>query len=238
MNNKNNHNTYQLKYYENHYKRNMQPGETPYILQHINYIIKCADLKLSHSILEIGAGLGRCSLPLLKRGYKLTCVDISHKMLEELKAKAKNSALRTIAIDITEASFDEKFDRIIGFFTLHHIHDIEGCLRGIAKVAKPGAVIAFCEPIAYNFLYYLQIAFTKNMTWEGEKGIINMRKGYMFAAMKKVGFCDLNCVSYGFFPPLIANTTWGGKIEHLMEKVRIFRWAHAFQIFVCRMPDR
>ena len=56
-------------------------------------------------------------------------------------------------------------------------------------------MVAFCEPVAYNFLYYLQIIFTKDMTWKGEKGIINMRKSYVFAAMKKAGLCDFNCVA-------------------------------------------
>ena len=138
MANKNSHNDYQLEYYENHFKRNMQPSESPYIFQHVKRMIQCADLQPSHHILEIGAGLGRCSLPLLARGYKLTCLDISHKMLEDLKAKAARPALRTAAVDITEAGryFDEKFDRVIGFFTLHHMHDIEGCFHGISGVGR------------------------------------------------------------------------------------------------------
>ena len=235
----NNHNLYQLEYYEKHYKPNMQPAETPYILQHIDRIIKFANLKISHTILEVGAGLGRCSFPLLARGYNLTCIDISNKMLESLRDNAKDSVLlRTAVIDITEAKayFHEKFDRIIGFFTLHHIHDIEACFRSIAKLAKPGAVIAFCEPIAYNPLFYLQIAFTKNMTWKGDKGIMNMRKGYVFSAMEKAEFSNMRCISYGFFPSFITNTVSGKKIESILEKTRIFCWAHAFQIFVCQMP--
>ena len=102
-------------------------------------------------------------------------------------------------------------------------------------------MVAFCEPVAYNFLYYLQIIFTKDMTWKGEKGIINMRKSYVFAAMKKAGLCDFNCVAYGFFPPFITNTSWGDKIEQMMEKVGIFGWGgdllFRFLYAGCRIDD-
>jgi len=158
-------------------------------------------------------------------------------MLDGIQANAKGAALRTHAMDVVDAGahFGREFDRIIGFFTLHHMYDVKGCFRGLVQVAKPGAVIAFCEPIAYNPLYYLQIAFTKNMTWEAEKGILNMRKAYVLPAMEEAGLVDLQCVPYGFFPPFIANTGWGRKIENAMEKARIFRWAHAFQAFVGRV---
>ncbi|MEI8175256.1 MAG: class I SAM-dependent methyltransferase [Candidatus Omnitrophota bacterium] len=232
------HNAYQLAYYENQYKPNMQPTETPYILRHIDKMIRYANLEKTHAILEVGAGLGRCSLPLLARGYKLTCIDISHKMLEALKMKTDGYDVRVRTMDIAAADMQlaDKFDRIIGFFTLHHVHDIAACFRNLAQIAKPGAVIAFCEPRAYNPLFYVQIAVTKNMTWKGDKGIVNMRPSYVLSAMEKAGFCDLRSISYGFFPSFLTNTTPGEKIEDALEKIPALRWAHAFQIFLCRMP--
>jgi len=232
------HNAYQIRYYESQYKPNMQPAITAYILRHVNRMIEHAKLDTTHQILEVGAGLGRCSMPLLAMGFKLTCIDISQKMLGSILKHSPNLPVHTAGIDVEEAGnyFHEKFDRIIGFFTLHHLKDLEACFRGMASVAAPGAVIAFCEPVAYNPLYYLQIAFTKGMTWKGDGGIINMRAGYVLPVMRRAGLCNARCVSYGFFPPFITNTVFGSIIEDKLERIHLFRWAHAFQVFVAQMP--
>lgn len=230
------HNDYQISYYDTLEKPNMQPSWTPYIFRHIDQMIRHASLKRFHNILEVGAGLGRFSLPLLSRGYALTCLDLSKQMLDRLSAQAKGAPLKTVAMDIADAenSFQKEFDRIIGFFTLHHVHDLETCFRKIYRIAAPGGLVAFCEPVGYNPLYYIQMAITKKMTWKGDRGIIQMRAGRVLPAMERAGFRETQCISYGFFPPFLTNKTAGRWLEDLMEKANVFRWAHAFQLFIGR----
>jgi 2-polyprenyl-3-methyl-5-hydroxy-6-metoxy-1,4-benzoquinol methylase len=43
--------------------------------------------ELGAEILDIGAGTGRLSIPLLQRGYSVSAVDASTKMLDVLKRK-------------------------------------------------------------------------------------------------------------------------------------------------------
>lgn len=61
-------------------------------------------------ILELGCGAGRISLPLAEKGYKITALDYSEKMIDELKLKSTNlSNLIPVVGDMKDFSFDKKF---------------------------------------------------------------------------------------------------------------------------------
>ena len=61
-------------------------------------------------ILELGCGSGRITIPLAEHGYDITAVDVSDKMLSDLKQKSKH--LHNISIvqaDMTDFSLEKKF---------------------------------------------------------------------------------------------------------------------------------
>jgi SAM-dependent methyltransferase len=70
---------------------------------------------MNNPILELMSGTGRVSIPLLKEGRKLVCVDYSAGMLEELKAKVegKDYNVRIVKEDITNMFLGEKFKMIL-----------------------------------------------------------------------------------------------------------------------------
>jgi SAM-dependent methyltransferase len=59
------------------------------------------------SILELGAGAGRITHPLVERGYRVVAVDDSRGMLERIKGA------RTVHGSIEELSLDERFDAVL-----------------------------------------------------------------------------------------------------------------------------
>ena len=130
-----------------------------------------------------------------------------------------------------------EFDRAIGFFTLHHMHDLHVAFRGVASVLRPGARIAFCEPNPYNPLYYIQIIFTPKMTWRGDSGIIDMRQPVVFPALEAAGFRHLRCETFGFFPPFVANLRGAGSVEGLLERIAPLRPALPFKIFSASLAE-
>ncbi len=71
--------------------------------------------KVNGKVLELTSGTGRISIPLLKAGINLTCVDFSERMLAYLKKKIRENGLKSPIhkMDITELALNEKYDLII-----------------------------------------------------------------------------------------------------------------------------
>lgn len=235
------HNELQRNYYENALnKPAMQVVHSTYVLRHVKRVINAVGLCPGQRILEVGAGLGKFSIPLAHNGLLLTCLDISPVMLERLADTAlkQGVAIETVACDIADAPthLSPVFDGAVGFFTLHHMHDLALVFRGLQSVLLPGAKVAFCEPVAYNALYYLQVAMMSGMRWQAEKGIVNMRRSVVEAAMKAAGLMPISHHSYGFFPPVVTNRRWGACLEDRLGQLALLKPLHAFQIFCAENP--
>jgi len=66
-------------------------------------------------ILELMCGTGRVSIPLLKAGRKMTCVDYSKGMLDSFRKKINNEdySVDLVEMDVTNLKLDKKFGLII-----------------------------------------------------------------------------------------------------------------------------
>ncbi len=227
------HNRYQRRYYESQFKPNMQPSGSPYVLRQVDRVVAEGGLTADRPLLEVGAGLGRHTLPLLDRGFAVTALDLSPVMLEELAERAAGRPLTTVACDLARAAeaVTDRFSQAVGFFTLHHMHDLELIFRGLAGVLEPGARVIFCEPNAYNPLFYLQMLMTPGMTWQGDGGTIRMRRGPVLGAMARAGFAELSLSRFGLFPPFLANRPAGGHWEDRLQRLPLPPPAPAFTLF-------
>ena len=112
------------------------------------------------------------------------------------------------------------FDAVVGFFALHHMHDIPGCLASMARLLRPGGHLALLEPNAYNPLYYLQIACSPDMSWAGDRGVAGMRAGRLRRVLADAGLDDVRVERFGFFPPAITNRPRGPALERFLERIR------------------
>jgi len=72
------------------------------------------NLKTSDStVLDLACGTGRLSIPLQKKGFKVTGLDISSNMLEYAKSKSNQLPINYIQGDIRNFQLNKKFDLII-----------------------------------------------------------------------------------------------------------------------------
>jgi SAM-dependent methyltransferase len=81
--------------------------------------------KSSGEILELMAGTGRVSLPLIQAGVQLTCVDNSAEMLAGLQDKLEQQHLsaRIHKMDVRELALHKQFDQIIiPFHSFSELH--------------------------------------------------------------------------------------------------------------------
>jgi SAM-dependent methyltransferase len=102
--------------------------------------------------LDIGAGSGFQSIPLAQLGYEVTAVDLSEKLLGELRANAAGLPITTRRDDILRCIVEMEpsaFDACVCMGdTLTHLGsfgDVQRLLRDVHRVSKPGArfVVAF-----------------------------------------------------------------------------------------------
>lgn len=232
------HNQKQRKYFDSIERPRLALRDTRYVQAHLERMFQGANLAPSQRILEIGAGLGKFTLPLVQRGLSVVANDLSPVLLERLQAATSNriATLCSDVMDIAENS-DDYFDRIIGFFVLHHLLDFESVFASLTKVMAPGGRIAFCEPVAWNPLYYAQIFFTAGMDFAGEPSLASMRPAIILPAMRAAGFIETNACGYGYFPPIIKNTWTGDQIEQWLGDRRWVPFPHAFQLFTATFPS-
>ena len=69
--------------------------------------------QVSGEILELMSGTGRVSVPLIKAGVRLTCVDSSPEMLEILRRKLEAAGLEADVhlADVRELDLGKKFEK-------------------------------------------------------------------------------------------------------------------------------
>ena len=218
------HNQEQRAYFEKTTKATMVPTRSPYLNRHIDQVLQFAPQKPGMRILEVGCGMGRYTLLLWERGYAVEGLDLSPVLLQRLRdydGGQHDQPLYCADILSPPDELHQSFDIVMGFFTLHHLHDLKACFAAMASLLRPGGQILFLEPNAFNPLYYIQILLTPRMTWKGEGGIVRMRPDILFPALQNAGFRSIRFHHFGFFPPFITNLPGGVRLESLMEKLPI-----------------
>jgi SAM-dependent methyltransferase len=230
------HNTTQREYFASHVKPTMVPRDTPYVRRQIDEVLAAIGHTPDMRILEIGCGMGRYTIPMARRGVAVEGLDLTPELLERFRAFEGGEQVPLHCTDIVEApaSLHGAFDAVIGFFTLHHLHDLEASFAAVAKLLKPNGRVAFLEPNPYNALYYFQITLSPGMTWKGDKGILQMRRGLISRAMRRGGLELTGVKRFGFFPPFLANRGPAQKIERAIESARVLGPVLPFQLFVAR----
>jgi ubiquinone/menaquinone biosynthesis C-methylase UbiE len=89
-------------------------------------------------ILEVGAGTGRITSPLLQRGANVVGIDLSRAMLRRLRAKqpaARLAMANAVQLPFAAGQFD-------GLMTIHVLHLVgrwREALREFRRVLRPGA---------------------------------------------------------------------------------------------------
>ncbi len=112
------------------------------------------------TILELGAGSGRVTLPLARDGHHVVAIDQSNAMLTKLRARCadlppavaarievKAGDLRTFSVPATQGAGSRKFDLIFAAFNvLEHLYtrvELNACLQRVAEHLTPTGRFVF-----------------------------------------------------------------------------------------------
>jgi ubiquinone/menaquinone biosynthesis C-methylase UbiE len=94
----------------------------------------------AEAVLELGVGTGRVAVPLSERGYAITGIDVSERMLAVLDAKS--SAVEAQVADATDLPFgDASFDAVLAVDFFHLISEWRRAVDEAVRVLRPGGTI-------------------------------------------------------------------------------------------------
>lgn len=115
-----------------------------------DFIEKELGFNKKRTVLDIGCGIGRHSVELAKRGYRVTGIDLSENMLAKAKAKAETSGVKVkfLRRDARAFTFKTKFDLAVmlceGAFPLMETDEMNfRILKNAASALKKGGKFIF-----------------------------------------------------------------------------------------------
>ena len=127
-------------------KSEVEKYSTPKI-KRVEFLIK-RFLKPNSKILEVGCASGGICIPLAKKGFDVTGIDFSEKMIEkakENKRKYKIKNLKLKLLDVRELKEKNKYDHVLGLFNLltytNKEEDRKKMLKNMITALKPKGVL-------------------------------------------------------------------------------------------------
>jgi 2-polyprenyl-3-methyl-5-hydroxy-6-metoxy-1,4-benzoquinol methylase len=100
--------------------------------------------------LDLGCGTGVVALALARRGFEVVGVDHSPEMLALARQKVAGAGLQAELEtgDVRSLRFgDREFDCITIQGLLHHLEELDPCLREATRVLRPGGFLYVSEPM-------------------------------------------------------------------------------------------
>ena len=108
------------------------------------FVADALGLKPGASVLDLCCGNGRHSIQLAKRGLRVTGLDLNPEYLELANnaAKASQLTIETVAADMREIPFEDKFDAIVNMYSSFGYLESEAedlkVLESAARALKAG----------------------------------------------------------------------------------------------------
>jgi ubiquinone/menaquinone biosynthesis C-methylase UbiE len=105
-----------------------------------DFILALVQATPETAFLEPGVGTGLNVLPLVKRGYAVTGIDVSQAMLNQFRQKLPRipANLRLIHADASQLPFaDSSFDVVLTVHMLHTVSSLKTFMDELDRVLKP-----------------------------------------------------------------------------------------------------
>jgi 2-polyprenyl-3-methyl-5-hydroxy-6-metoxy-1,4-benzoquinol methylase len=109
-------------------------------------LLRRVKLEKAMQVMDFGAGTGLITSQIVPHVQKVTAVDVSPAMLEQLLTKHDlKGKVETRCQDITRKPLGRKFDVIVSAMAMHHIQDTDRMVQSLAEHLKPGGQVALAD---------------------------------------------------------------------------------------------
>ncbi|WP_333802925.1 class I SAM-dependent methyltransferase [Sulfurospirillum sp.] len=103
--------------------------------------------KTNTHIMDFGSGTGLLTAKIAPHVKKVTTVDVSPSMNDQLRAKQDTfpCELAMLELDLSTTELDETFDSIISSMTIHHVEDTLALFKKFHRMLNNGGTIALAD---------------------------------------------------------------------------------------------
>lgn len=109
-------------------------------------ILKNVELNAQMHVMDFGAGTGLITSQVAPFVKKITAVDISQAMLDQLLVKqALKDKVQALCQDITHKPTGEQYDLIMSAMAMHHVADTDNMVKQFAAHLKSGGKVALAD---------------------------------------------------------------------------------------------
>ena len=106
-------------------------------------------LPAGSQVLDVGCGTGASALPAAQAvgpGGSVMGVDLAARLLDRARTKAINYGLRNIEFQLADMTAlghpDGRFDAVVSVFSIFFVPDMEGLVRELWRMVRPGGKLA------------------------------------------------------------------------------------------------
>jgi SAM-dependent methyltransferase len=138
-------------------------------------------------VLDAGAGQGSLSAKLAELGFEVTSSDASPAAVAVLRERVRGPVFEANVTSLPLA--DETFDGAVLGEVLEHVEDDRSALAEIARVLRPGGVLALSVPANPKL-------FGPSDVWAGH--VRRYTRPALIDACRSAGFTVERCVGWGF----------------------------------------
>lgn len=121
-------------------------------------ILASTELSGDMELLDFGSGTGLLLERVAPSVKKITALDISVAMNQQLDAKRSriDCELDIVTLDLTQSNCPQKFDGIISSMTMHHIEDVEAVLVKFYSMLEEGGFIAIADLVTEDGSFHAE----------------------------------------------------------------------------------
>lgn len=151
-------------------------------------ILDNVELNAKMHVMDFGAGTGLITSQVAPYVKKITAVDISQSMLDQLIAKQElKEKVEALCQDITALPTGTEYDLIMSAMAMHHVKDTDNMVKQFSAHLKSGAKVALADLDKEDGSFHP----------EGIEGVYHdgFERAEFQATLEKHGFKDINFVT-------------------------------------------
>ncbi len=188
---------------KNRYDEQLLSTPPRHVVEETEYMMSELSKRKIRRVVDFGSGNGRLTLPLLKKGFNVTAVDISRNSLLSLVEYVKGQGIKKGLLMVSETIPLKKWDAIVGCDILHHVALHETLTKIRSRLTDKKGIIVFSEPNIFNPSWAVFV--TLFHSWRIEGGMVNCHYFNFQKELQETRFDAIHLHGYGLLPPIFFN---------------------------------